>query len=194
MPCIHGRGTVSSQQKRVHVDQRAGDLRRTLPYKERGGQVARVNARRPDMGQLPSSRTRRGRPAGRDPRRRRRLSLHDDATGPPGKPCRNAIPEGPSKDTQPYREDFRDAEEEVSVLSIGLRTNPTRCGNTIVAAAILYNIALSGGDIDPEEEDPEGQDQAVNEEPEPEMDGQQGRAGGRQRNAARERLIRRHFE
>ena len=76
-------------------------------------------------------------------------------------------------------------------LFVGLRTNPTRCGNTIVAAAILYNIALSAGEIDPEEEDAREQDPA---EPEPQPDGQQGRERAGQRNAARERLIRRHFQ
>ena len=38
-------------------------------------------------------------------------------------------------------------------LSLGLRFNPTRCGNTVVAAMVIYNMALEGGDIDPDEED-----------------------------------------
>ena len=74
--------------------QRTTPVYGTTPYRE--------------LSQYRSS-TRRGRPAGRDPRRRRRLPLHrldDDTNGPPGKPCRNAMPEGPRKTHNPLESTF----------------------------------------------------------------------------------------
>ena len=109
----------------------------------------------------------------------------------PDSPAERRYQKAQVRTRNPIERTFGMLKKKFPCLSVGPRTNPTRCGNTIVAAVILYNIALPAGEIDPEEEDPRGQDPA---EPEPEPYNQQGRERGRQRNAARERLIRRHFQ
>ena len=87
----------------------------------------------------------------------------------------------------PIERTFGMLKKKFPCLSQGLRTNPTRCGNTVVAAAILYNIALSAGEIAPDEEELEEQ------EPDPVAEVQE-RNRNQQPNAARRLLIRRHFE
>ena len=72
-------------------------------------------------------------------------------------------------------------------LSMGLRFSPTRCGNTIVAAMVVYNMAIDGGDIDPDQED-----EQLGQEPDGAGAGGDG-AAVRDRGSTRQTLIQGHF-
>ena len=76
-------------------------------------------------------------------------------------------------------------------LALGMRTNPARCGNAIIAAVVLYNIAISAGELEPDEENPQEDELEPEMEPEAQdSDQERGQLG----NLARAQLIQRHFE
>lgn len=76
-------------------------------------------------------------------------------------------------------------------LALGMRTSPARCGNAIIAAVILYNIAISAGEIELDEENHQEDEAEQAMEPEAQGHDQERVQLG---NAARALLIQRHFE
>ena len=68
------------------------------------------------------------------------------------------------RETESDRQDTRDIEGEVSVPRIWHEDQPVRSGKAIIATVVLHNIAVSAGEIEPDEQN------SPEDELEPEME------------------------